>query len=465
MAMETGQTHDAIIIGTGQGGKPLAFALAAAGWRTAIVERGPVGGNCVNYGCTPTKTLVASARAAYQARRASVYGVGPAPVEVHMPRVRARKRHVVEQFRSGGEHRLQNADGLELIRGEARFTGAHAVTVHLHDGSERELAAPQIVIDTGSRPAVPSLPGLSEVPFLDSTSIMELDEVPAHLVILGGGYVGIEFAQMFRRFGSEVTVVQREEQLLAMEDTDIAEEIARLLREDGIRVLLGAHGREVRRAGDGVELDVRSAAGEEKVAGTHLLVAVGRSPNTDALAPAQAGVETDERGYLPVDKRLQTNVPGIFAIGDVNGGPKFTHVSYDDYRILRRNLLEDGGGSTRGRLVPYTVYMDPQLGRVGLTERQARAGGRPIGVARMPMNHVARALEVDCTRGLMKAVVDRDSERILGCAVLGMEGGELMSMVEIAMMADLPYTTLRDGIFAHPTLAESLNNLFANLEF
>ncbi|MGA7801962.1 MAG: mercuric reductase [Gammaproteobacteria bacterium] len=465
MATNTGTTHDVIIVGTGQGGKPLAVALAGAGWRTAIVERGPVGGTCVNYGCTPTKTLVASAAAAHQARRASVYGIGPAPVEVHMGRVRARKRHIVEQFRSGGEHRLQDTDGVELIRGDARFTGAHGIAVHLLDGSNRELRAARIVIDTGSRPAVPSLPGLSEVPFLDSTSVMELGEVPEHLLILGGGYVGIEFAQMFRRLGSEVTVVQREEQLLPMEDADVAEEIARILREDGIQVLLGTHGRQVRPAAGGVELDLRSVAGRDRVVGSHLLVAVGRTPNTDTLKPDQAGVQLDERGYLPVDARLQTNVPGIYAIGDVNAGPKFTHVAYDDFRILQRNLLEDGGATTHGRLVPYTVYMDPQLGRVGLTERQARAAGFPVGVARLAMSHVARALEVDRTRGLMKAVVDRDNNRILGCAVLAMEGGEIMSMMQIAMMADLPYTALRDGIFAHPTLAESLNNLFANLEF
>jgi pyruvate/2-oxoglutarate dehydrogenase complex dihydrolipoamide dehydrogenase (E3) component len=303
------------------------------------------------------------------------------------------------------------------------------------------------------------------VPFLTSTSIMELDAVPEHLLVLGGGFIGLEFAQMFRRYGSAVTIIQRGAQLAPKEDADVAAEIATIFREDGITVLLETQTIRAARSGDGgIALTVRGPEDERTLTGSHLLVSAGRTPNTDALDPAAAGITLDRRGYLPVNERLETNVPGIYAIGDVNGGPAFTHISYDDFRILRANLLHGGSETTTGRLVPNTVFIDPQLGRVGLSEREAREQGKNIHVAKLPMTSVARALEMDETRGFMKAVVDAESDRILGCAILGVEGGEVMAAVQVAMMGNLPYTALKDGVFAHPTLAESLNNLFSTLE-
>ena len=462
MAQE--QTYDAIVIGAGQSGGPLSSALAGAGRRTALIESTHIGGTCINEGCTPTKTMVASARVAYLAGRGAEYGVRTGSVSVDLVKVRQRKRAIVESFRGGSERRIEDTANLDWLRGEARFTGRKTVEVHLHTGEVQTLRAEPIVINTGCRPALPPIAGLPEVGALDSTSIMELDEVPDHLLVLGGGYVGLEFAQMFRRFGSTVTIVQRASQLLAREDADIADAVAEILRQDGIEVLLDTNATATRRDGKAISLDLRLAGGARILTGSHLLVATGRVPNVEALNLAAAGIATREGGFIRVDERLQTNVPDIYASGDVNGGPAFTHISYDDFRILRSNLLEGGSASTTGRLIPYTVFIDPQLGRVGLTEQEARRQGGKIRVARMPMSSVARALEVDEPRGMMKAIVDAESGRIVGCAILGIEGGELMSMLEIAMLGDLPYTTLRDGIFAHPTLAESFNNLFASLE-
>lgn len=459
------QKFDALVIGTGQGGKPLARDLARAGHRTAIVEREHVGGTCINVGCTPTKTMVASAKVAYLTGRAEEYGVVADDPRVDLGQVRARKRRIVERFRTGSRRSLEDTEGIELVFGEARFSGPKEMEVHTREGTTRRLAADRIFINVGCRPAVPPIEGLDEVDYLDSTSIMELETVPRHLLVIGGGYIGVEFGQMFRRFGSEVTLVQRGSQLLSREDEDVAETVTEILRDDGVRVLLDSEAARVEQGEDGtVNLTVRGPEGEGPVSGSHLLVAVGRRPNSDLLNLEAAGVETDERGYIRVDGGLATSAPEIYALGDVKGGPAFTHISYDDYRVLKTNLLDGGDATTEGRLVPYVVFMDPELGRVGLTESRARAAGHQVRVAKMPMEGVARALERDETRGFMKVVVDADSGRILGCAILGIEGGELMSMVEIAMMAELPYTALRDAIFAHPTLAEAFNNLFAGLD-
>jgi pyruvate/2-oxoglutarate dehydrogenase complex dihydrolipoamide dehydrogenase (E3) component len=455
--------YDAIIIGSGQAGTPLSKTLAQAGRKTALVEREHVGGTCVNVGCTPTKTMVASARVAYLARRAADYGVQAGPVTVDMAKVRERKRKIVDNFRSGSQRSIERTKGLDLLLGEARFTGPKSIEVRLNGDQTRSLTADLIFINTGDRPARPSVPGLDRVPTLDSTSIMELDELPQHLLVVGGGYIGLEFSQMFRRFGSRVTIVQRHKHVLPWEDVDLAEEIETILRQDGVEVLLEAEPqRAARSAGGTIELTVRLAGEGEPRAftGSHLLVAAGRVPNTDRLDLAAAGVRADEQGYVQVNERLETNVPGIYALGDVKGGPAFTHISYDDFRIIETNLLKGGNATTRDRLVPYTVYIDPELGRVGLSETEARRRGGAVQVFKMPMGHVARALEMDEPRGVLKVVVDAETSQILGCAMLGIAGGELMSMVEIAMMAHLPYTALRDGIFAHPTLAEALNNLF-----
>jgi pyruvate/2-oxoglutarate dehydrogenase complex dihydrolipoamide dehydrogenase (E3) component len=460
--MSEERRYDAIVIGTGQGGKPLAAALAVAGHETAIIERGDVGGSCVNVGCTPTKTMVASAKVAYFDRRSADYGVRNGPVTVDMIKVRQRKRDIVESFRSGSERSIENTEGLDLLMGEASFTGPKELEVRLNNGGTSRLSADAIFINVGARPAEPPVDGLDAVPALNSTTIMELGEVPERLLVLGGGYVGLEFAQMFRRFGSEVTVVQQGPQLLAREDADVAEAVAEILREDGVEVLLETEALSAGQTADGeIQLTVRTPDGERMLSVSHLLVATGRPPNTDLLNLPAAGVETDEHGFVKVNEKLETDVPGIYAMGDAKGGPAFTHISYDDFRIIRANLLEGKEATLTDRLVSYTVYIDPQLGRVGLSEREAREQGRAIKVAKIPMKHVARALEVDESRGFMKAVVDAETEQILGAAILGIEGGEIMSMMHIAMLGGVPVPTLRDAPFAHPTLAESLNNLFS----
>jgi pyruvate/2-oxoglutarate dehydrogenase complex dihydrolipoamide dehydrogenase (E3) component len=458
--MSSPEQFDAIVIGAGQAGVPLATALAQAGRRTVLVERAHVGGTCVNEGCTPTKTMVASARVAYLARRGAEYGVVTGDIRVDLARVRERKRSIVESFRGGSQARLESTDRLELLFGEARFTAERTLAV---DG--RTLTAPLVFVNTGGRPAAPDVPGLDAVAPLDSTSIMELDRVPEHLVVLGGGYIGLEFAQMFRRFGSRVTVIQRGSQLLPLEDEDVAEAVLGVLQEDGVEVLLQAEARSAERLEDGgARVTVRTARGDRTVVGSRVLLAAGRVPNTDRLDPRAAGIDTDAKGYIRVNERLETSAAGVYALGDVKGGPAFTHISYDDFRVIRANLLEGGRRTTGDRPVPYTVFIDPQLGRIGLTEREARKAGRAYGVARMPMSRVARALEMDEPRGLMKVLVDPGTGQLLGAAVLGVEGGEVMAALQLAMMGKLPYHSLRDAVFAHPTLAEALNNLFATLD-
>ncbi len=455
---------DAIVIGTGQGGGPLAGRMAGAGWKTAIIEREHVGGSCVNVGCTPTKTMAASARVAYLAGRAADYGVNTGPVDVDQGTVRQRKRAIVESWSAGSRKGLERWEKLELIMGEGRFTGRKEVTVALNDGGERMLEADTIVINTGLRPLIPRIPGLSETSYLDSTLIMELDQVPDHLIVLGGGFIGLEFGQMFRRFGAQVTVVEMRERLAPREDPDVCGALRDVLLGDGIIVELGAKATKILGTTGDVAVTVEQGGALKDLRGSHLLVAVGRRPNTDMLDLEATGVTSDGRGFIPVNEKLETDVPGIYVIGDVKGGPAFTHIAYDDYRILRANLLENGDASTRNRFVPYTVFTDPQLGRVGMTEAAAREAGLNVAVASMPMSSVARALEMDESRGIMKAVIDLDTQKIVGVAILGIEGGELMSMLQIAMMGGLPYTVLRDATFAHPTLAEAFNNLFGKLE-
>jgi pyruvate/2-oxoglutarate dehydrogenase complex dihydrolipoamide dehydrogenase (E3) component len=459
------QDHfQAIVIGSGQGGTPLCFALAGAGFRTALVERKHVGGTCINEGCTPTKTMVASARVADLARRGAGYGVLTGNIRIDMERVRQRKRDIVDSFRNGSQARMEKTPNLELVFGEASFTGPKSVLVQLKGGGQRVLTGEKIFINAGARPAVPALEGLTNVPFLDSTSVMELDTVPEHLLVLGGGYVGLEFGQMFRRFGSRVTIVQSPGQLLKGEDSDVAQEVASIMKQDGIEVLLNAKATSVTKTGGQIHLAIRTGDESRVCDGSHLLVATGRVPNTDSLNVSAAGIAVDKRNFIHVNGKLETSGAGVYALGDIKGGPAFTHISYDDFRILRTNLIEKGSASIDGRLVPYTVYIDPQLGRIGLTEAEARAQNKNIRVARMPMTYVARALEVDETRGFMKAIVDAGTNQILGAAVLGLEGGEIMSMLELAIMGNLAFTKLRDAVFAHPTLAESLNNLFTHFD-
>jgi dihydrolipoamide dehydrogenase len=461
--MSTAQ-FDTVIIGTGQSGKPLALALARAGWKVAVIEREHVGGTCINVGCTPTKTMVASGRVAYLARRAKDYGIDADRVTVDMRRVYERKRRMVESFRNHGQKTLEKTANVELIFGEARLKDAKHVLVERRGGGTRELEGRRIVINTGGRPAVPPIPGLERVPFLDSTSIMELSELPGHLVVLGGGYIGLEFCQMFRRFGARVTIVDREPRLIQREDPDVSAEVEKILKEDGIEVLNSAQVTRVEKSGAGVRVLLQSGEGTKEVSGSHLLLALGRVPNSDRLDLGAAGVETDKSGFIKVNPQLETNVPGIYAIGDVKGGPAFTHISYDDFRILRENWLNSGNATIEGRLVPNCMFIDPQLATVGLNETEAQKRGLDYRVAKLPMTGVARAQEMSETRGFMKAIVDAKTQQILGCTILGVEGGEIMSMLQIAMMGKLPYPVIKEAIFAHPTLAESLNNLFMTLD-
>jgi pyruvate/2-oxoglutarate dehydrogenase complex dihydrolipoamide dehydrogenase (E3) component len=462
--MTSSQQYGAIIIGSGQGGTPLSRALAQAGMRTALIEREHVGGTCVNEGCTPTKTMVASGRVAYLGRRAADYGVHTGAISIDLRKVRERKRNIVNSFRNGSQTRIEKTANLDLIFGEAKFTGPKSVEILLKDGSRQTISPNYVFIDTGTRASHPKLQGLESVSYLDNASIMELESVPEHLLVLGGGYIGVEFGQLFRRFGSRVTIIHSREQLLTREDADVMQELEKILRQDGIEIFLNAKGKQVSKADGSIRVEIGQQGQAQTVSGSHLLVATGRVPNSDGLNLSAAGIETDDRGFIRVNDRLETTARGVYALGDVKGGPAFTHISYDDFRIIRANLLEKKTRTTANRLIPYVLFVDPQLGRIGLTETEARQQHKNIRVAKLPMSSVARALEVDETRGFIKAMVDADTNQILGAAVLGIEGGEIMAVFEVAMMGQLPYTSLRDGIFAHPTLAEALNNLFTAMD-
>lgn len=448
--------YDFIVIGSGQGGVPFARAAAEAGHRTALIERAAVGGTCINYGCTPTKTLVHIAKVAQTVRRAQEYGVEAHAPKIDMPKVRDLKRQIVASFSSSSEGHLRKTENLDLIFGHASFTGPRAIQIDLRDGGRREIEGSVIVIDTGTRPLIPPIEGLESARFLDNKSIMELDHVPESLVILGGGYIGLEFGQMFSRFGSEVTIVERGPRFLPREDRDVADEILNILCDEGIDIRLGE---EVQRVTRGRNVEVGFASGK-RVSGDEILVAVGRRPNTDDLNTRAAGVETDDHGFIKVDARLKTCVDGVYAIGDVKGGPAFTHISYDDYRVLKANLLDGGDRSIDGRPVPYTMFTDPELGRIGLSEEEAKRKGIEYRLCKLPMSHVSRAIEMNEARGFVKALVSTETDQILGAAVVGVAGGEIMSMIELAMLGRLTRKNLADAIFAHPNLSELLNNLF-----
>lgn len=456
-------TYDAIVIGSGQGGNPLAHGLADLGWSVALVEQAYLGGTCINVGCTPTKTMVASAQVAYYARQATRWGVNTGDVHVDLPVVVARKNKVVESFRSGQQRQVDSRRTLHLHRGHARFRGPHAILV-----GDETLESERIFIDTGARPNIPRLPGLETVDYLTNASIMELAELPDHLLILGGGYVGLEFGQMFRRFGSRVTIIQQGGQIVPREDADIATELQKALEAESITFRLNANATRVEKANDKtgspIRLDYDGPEGPGQVTGTHLLVATGRRPNTDDLDLQKAGVATNEGGFIQVNGRLETSAPGIWALGDVKGGPAFTHISYNDFQIIYGNVVEGKNLTIENRIVPYAVFTDPQLGGVGITEKEARRRGYRLKIGKVPMSHVARAIERDETAGMMKIVVDASDDQILGASILSAEGGELVQILGTLMLAKQPYTLLKGAIYIHPTLAEGFFALMKDVK-
>lgn len=460
--MSESGSFDGIVIGSGQGGGPLASALAQGGWTVAMVEREHAGGTCINEGCTPTKTMVASARAAYIARRAAEFGVQTGPVTVDMQKVRQRKRDIVASWEGSSRRRIEDTDGITYIDGEARFVGPKTLEVTLNTGGTRQISAEHIFIDTGQRARIISLDGLDDVPYLTNVSLMELDEVPERLLVLGGGYIGLEFGQMFQRFGAQATILEASDRFLPREDADTGKAVREILEGEGVHIETGISAKSIRYIDGEFSLTVDSPGGKKTFRADQFLLSVGRTPNADALNLPAAGIETDKRGYIKVNDRLETNVPGIYAIGDVKGGPAFTHISYDDYRVLRANLIDGGDATIRDRQVPYTVFIDPQLAHVGLHESEAHQQGLNIRIAKMPFDYIARASEIGEPRGFLKAIVDADTDQILGVTILGYEGGELLAIFQVAMLGGVPYQALRDGIFAHPTLAEGLNNLFTS---
>lgn len=454
------ESFDAIIIGAGQAGPALAARLAAAGRRVAVIERKFVGGTCINTGCMPTKTLVASARAAHVARRAADYGVVlPGPVGIDMPAIRMRARTVTLNARQGLESWLGGMANTRLIRGHARFVGPHEVEV---DG--RRLSAPQIFLNVGGRSVVPDFPGVGEVPHLDNTSILDLDTVPRHLVVVGGSYIGLEFAQMYRRFGAEVTVVEKGPRLVGREDPDVSDAIREILEGEGITVRLNAECIRFAAHPEGVAVGVDCQSGDPTVVGSQVLLAVGRRPNTDDLGLEAAGVATDARGYVQVDDQLCTTVEGVWALGDCNGRGAFTHTSWNDYEIVAANLLDGGARRVSDRIEAYALYVDPPLGRCGMTETAARAAGRRVRIGKRPMSRVGRAVEKGETQGFMKVVVDADSDAILGAAILGVEGDEAIHGILDVMAAGRPYTTLMRTMHIHPTVSELIPTVLGELD-
>lgn len=456
-------TFDAIIIGSGQGGTPLSKKLAMAGWKTALVEKEFIGGTCINRGCTPTKTMIASAKAAYTIANAGALGIETGGYSINLEAVLERKRKVVENFRNGSREGLEQTENLTLIFGTASFIDVKKLQVELNDGTVEIITAGKIFINTGDRPSVPKVAGLDGIPYLDSTSIMELTEIPSHLLIIGGGYVGLEFGQMFKRFGSKVTILEHGKRLLPREDEDIAAVVADFLNQEDIRIVTDAQATKAEKHSNGLHVTVKTGGKEELINCSHVLIAAGRTPNTEKLNLAVTKVEMNERGQVKVNENLETSAEGIYAIGDVKGGPEFTHISYNDYIILANNLLDNKNQTTVNRMVPYCMFTDPQLGRVGITETEAREKGLNIKVAKLPMTKVARAVETGDTRGILKAIIDAQSDEILGAAVVGEEGGEIMSILQMAMVGRVTYKYIADMIFAHPLYAESLNNLFLSL--
>ncbi|SFA99599.1 Pyruvate/2-oxoglutarate dehydrogenase complex, dihydrolipoamide dehydrogenase (E3) component [Collimonas sp. OK607] len=454
------QRYDAIVIGTGQSGPSLAVRLAQAGRKTAIIERNRFGGTCVNTGCIPTKTLIASARVVHMARRAAEFGVLiDSPVRVDMARVKARKDLIVRQSNEGVADWLKNTPNLTVIEGHGCFESPHAVR-----GNGELLEADEIFINVGGRAAIPDIPGLGDIDFLTNSSMMEVDFLPQHLVIVGGSYIGLEFAQMYRRFGSEVTVIEGGPRLIGREDEQVSASIRDILEDEGIRIRLAAKIQRVEKRGDAVVITVNDNEASDEISGSHLLLAVGRIPNTDDLGLDKAGIKTDQRGYIVVDDKLCTNVPGIWALGDVNGRGAFTHTSYNDYEIVAANLLDHDSRSVADRIQAYALFIDPPLGRIGMTEREVRASGRKALVGTMMMTRVGRARERSEIQGYMSVLVDAETKKILGAMLLGIEGDEVIHSILDVMYAGATYTTIQRAMHIHPTVSELVPTLLGDLK-
>jgi pyruvate/2-oxoglutarate dehydrogenase complex dihydrolipoamide dehydrogenase (E3) component len=453
-------SYDAIVIGTGQAGPSLAAAMAGAGMNTAIVERNRFGGTCVNVGCIPTKALVASARTAHVARRAAEFGVViDGAVGVDMARVKARKDAIARKSEVGVERWLRSLDNCTVWQGHARFEGAHRVRV-----GDDLLEAERIFINVGARAFVPPFPGLDQVDYLTNSTILDLEVLPEHLIIVGGGYIGLEFAQMYRRFGSQVTLIETGDRLIKRESPDISAAVTEILEAEGVRVRLNAHCIAVGRQGDAVTAGVDCASGDPEVVGSHLLLAVGRRPNTDDLGLDATGIDVDGRGLIRVDDTLQTAVAGVWALGECNGRGAFTHTAYNDYEIVAANLLHGDPRRVTDRIDCYALYIDPPLGRVGMTEQQVRASGRPALIATRQMTRVGRAVEKSETQGFMKVLVDAESSRILGAAILGVGGDEVIHSILDVMYAEAPYTVIQRAVHIHPTVAELIPTMLADLK-
>ena len=451
--------YDAIVIGSGQAGPFLAARLADAGMTTALIEREHWGGTCVNDGCMPTKTLVASARAAHIARRAADFGVTiTGSVGVDMKAVRARKDRIVQQAVANLTGWLQGIANLTLVWGHARFVSPHEVEV-----AGQVLTAPKIFINVGGRPTAPDWDGLDRVPTLNNTSVMDLDVLPEHLLVAGGSYIGLEFAQIFRRFGARVTVMEAADRLIAREDVEVSREVQAILEREGIEFITGVNAASVSSDPQGLSVSLQAGGMAHKVQGSHLLVATGRRPNTNGLGLARAGIATDARGFIQVDDQLRTNVPGVWALGDANGQGAFTHTSYNDHEIVAANLFDDDRRRVSDRIPAYALFTDPPLGRVGMTEAQVRASGRPALVGVMPMTRVGRAKERGETQGFMKVLVDKETQRILGAALLCIEGDEIVHSLLDVMAADVPYTVIQRCVHIHPTVSELIPTLLGGL--
>ncbi|MEB0249239.1 mercuric reductase [Mucilaginibacter sp. 5B2] len=456
-----------MVIGSGQAGMPLAKKLAITGKKTLLVEKRFIGGTCVNDGCTPTKTMVASARVAYLAGKCNEMGVTIKGYKVDMRQVKKHKDDIVMKSRNGGQAAVEKTPNLDLLFGNATFIDKKTISVTPNKkGKAQEFKAPLVFINTGAKTIIPDdIEGLDEIDYLTSTTILDLEKVPEHLLIIGGNYIGLEFGQMFRRFGSKVTILEKSGRLLSREDEDISAEITKILEEEDITIHANAKTTKFKTKGKGKITATVSVGGkDQKIKCSHVLIAIGRAPQTDTLGLDKTGVKMDDKGNIKVNSKLETNVKGIYALGDVKGGPAFTHISYNDYTIVYRNLIEKQNLNINDRPVPYCMFTDPELGRVGITEAQAKEQGLDYKIATLPMAHVARAIETGDTRGMMKAVVDAKTKKILGVAVVGAEGGEIMSVLQMAMEGGITYDRIRYCVFAHPTYSESLNNLFMTLD-